>query len=517
MQNFVKDRGASPQNGQPAINFARQAIAANAKVSIKDRPSSRNSLTRPNIPSRGLGNAQNSSAILQQRPEPREQKHDLYDTDAGSIDTTVNLSVHQSEGAQANSHQHEQHDQVIDSGEESNQSDDLYEVEYEDDLGQGAIKVLTANQFQIYQREEQLRHFNGVSHQSLPTIDGDSYPTTTDGQPTVWEGGEEQHFEVEARNRAASPSPQRMMVAGKLTRSSAPQPLHNGAVSNRKGASHISPKPHSIFQQSAGLRGQQRAIAQPVQQSASNFQSHMPAQFSSQPPTYSQANPGNRQGLPQHHDVRQNSQEQAPRPPQHEQQHRSGLSQAQFQALPLGMTSRPAERHSSTRLKAEPTTKQPPVGPAPVMNVSVAPGGDYEHEKLFAMNYEDLKMENFDVDPYADPPVLVDDILQKPLIERLEFVQKELETEQQTKFFCSLPTTEWEDAGDWFLDRFQSIIQRTKEARQKKRKLAQGFELEVEKRHKHVAKKQHQVEDAMDKMKTQGEGLMPKSPRPRQS
>jgi flagellar hook-basal body complex protein FliE len=77
-----------------------------------------------------------------------------------------------------------------------------------------------------------------------------------------------------------------------------------------------------------------------------------------------------------------------------------------------------------------------------------------------------------------------------------------------------LPTTEWEDAGDWFLDQFSSIIKRTKEARQKKRKLAQEFEKEVEKRHKHVSKKQHQVESAMSKMQTQGQGLVPRSPKP---
>ena len=50
-------------------------------------------------------------------------------------------------------------------------------------------------------------------------------------------------------------------------------------------------------------------------------------------------------------------------------------------------------------------------------------------------------------------------------------------------------------------------------ARQQKRKLATEFEDEIEKRYRYVAKRQHHVEGALDKMKTQGEGLVPKSPR----
>jgi DNA-binding protein H-NS len=96
-------------------------------------------------------------------------------------------------------------------------------------------------------------------------------------------------------------------------------------------------------------------------------------------------------------------------------------------------------------------------------------------------------------------------------------VQKNLDVGQQSEFFRSLPTTEWEDAGDWFLDQFQNIVQRIRQARQKKRKLAQDFEAEVEKRYEHVSKRQNQVQHAMDRMKEQGEGLVPRSPKPSKS
>ena len=131
------------------------------------------------------------------------------------------------------------------------------------------------------------------------------------------------------------------------------------------------------------------------------------------------------------------------------------------------------------------------------------------------MSYGQLRNESFDTNPRARPSVPSKEDLQKPLVERLELVQQNPDAVQQSEFFQSLPTTEWEDAGDWFLDRFQDIIRRTKEARQKKRKLAQEFEAEVEKRHEHVSKRQHQVQQAMEKMKSQGEGLVPRSPRSR--
>jgi hypothetical protein len=161
--------------------------------------------------------------------------------------------------------------------------------------------------------------------------------------------------------------------------------------------------------------------------------------------------------------------------------------------------------------------QQQQVEQAPIEEIQAVPDGDYDHDTLLGMKYEDLKNEDFDTDPRGRRHVLHGENLLKPLVERLELVQKNLDVGQQSDFFRSLPTTEWEDAGDWFLDQFQRIIQRTKQSRQSKRKLAQEFEDEVEKRYKHVSKKEHQVEQAMDKMKAQGESLVPRSPRPAKS
>jgi hypothetical protein len=129
------------------------------------------------------------------------------------------------------------------------------------------------------------------------------------------------------------------------------------------------------------------------------------------------------------------------------------------------------------------------------------------------MDYNELKTEDFDTDPRRPDPVLSEDMLSKTLEERLRYVQKSLDAGDQAKFFRSLPTSEWEDAGDWFLHQFEGIIKRTRETRQEKRKLAREFEKEVEKRHRHVDKRSRQVDEAMQKMSAHGQGLLPpKSP-----
>jgi hypothetical protein len=154
-------------------------------------------------------------------------------------------------------------------------------------------------------------------------------------------------------------------------------------------------------------------------------------------------------------------------------------------------------------------------GPAHDSNFD--PDGDYDVKTLHAMRYDELRDESFDINPRLSDPPLSGEMLNKPLVERLAHVQEKFDAGKQSDFFRALPTAEWEDAGDWFLDQFSSIIKRTKEARQEKRKLAQGFEKEIEKRHKLVSKKQQHVASAMNKMQAQGQGLVPRSPRPSKS
>lgn len=144
---------------------------------------------------------------------------------------------------------------------------------------------------------------------------------------------------------------------------------------------------------------------------------------------------------------------------------------------------------------------------------SEGPVEDYDLPALFDMSYDQLRNEDFDHDPRGTNRVVSDDMQSRDLTERLVYAQKNFNSGDQDQFFRALPTREWEDAGDWFLDQFSKIIGRAKEARQNKRKIAREFEDKVEERYRHVAKRQRNVEAALDEMKEKGQGLIPKSPR----
>lgn len=490
MNNFVnRHQGATPPNNQPASNLTRRAIGANAKVSMRDQTAAQKTQPSSGLPARGISTAQNSSAT---RQVPRQQwqlghgqgvTHGVYDTDAESLDTTVEASIAKDENKQAENFRHEQQDQAVDHEQASDSDEDGSEGQDvdEDEEGEGEfnareIGILRAHNLMHLPYAEQVQFFKSSGpSQAFPIVEGDSYPSTTDGQPTQWE---EPVITSEDYAREEAVVSARPAVKNQATRPSA-QPQQYGQLSSIVG---IGNKPSALFQQGTTLRAQQRTAPQSSHRIVSNVQP------TSQPPTYTQANVGAPSAIP----INPNG-----RP--------AAYSQS-------GQNMQPVQRAISNPHR--PGSLRRPVEDDLVSELSTRPNDDYEHKALLSMGYEDLKKESFDLDPRAGIPVLGEDVLQKPFIERLDYVQKNLDAERQAIFFSSLPTTEWEDAGDWFLDQFQSIIRRTKEARQTKRKLAQSFEEEVEKRYKHVSKKQEQVEAAMDKMKQQGEGLVPKSPLP---
>lgn len=508
MQNFVNrqnGRTGSPQDGQQPKNPQRQLTAANAKVQMK--PSVARPPTAQGLSVGAASIAQHQSAPLQhqhlqRRPSAEGRKRDLYDTDASSLESTTNYSVVHLE----NSPQALQQQVDPDVEESETGDDDVFgEEEYD---GEGGSNL---EQYQDYFAKHNVRYEDRLwflketqpqlfddSPQLLPTIDGDSYPTTTDGNPTEREEQQEEHLEGPVRS---SPSPQRF-PPGQSTSLFNQQPVQQRLV------------PVTLFSKSKQIRGQQRTEGaahtrgQSVQQ---NDAAYLPT---SQPPTYSQANPEPGLAAPP---VTQAHQEVTVQPGRADQPR-------WVPRLPPG----PGHIHNyvprinepvahpthatAVRTMAIPIVQQH-VDTAPVEEVAAEPVGDYNPDVLFDMDYEQLRGEDFDKNPRAGEPVLSKDMLEKPLEERLKYAHQKLDAATRFEFFNALPTNEWEDAGDWFLDRFSEIIRKTKDARQKKRKMAQDIEQEIEMRHKHVAKKQRLVEDAMAKMKTKGEGLVPKSPR----
>ncbi|EOA83857.1 uncharacterized protein SETTUDRAFT_81494, partial [Exserohilum turcica Et28A] len=520
----------APANAQPVPKSERQAVGANARVSMKNGLPSQRSTPAPGALARGSANAQNSSAALQYPPQRVQSaqdhglKRDPYDTDAESLDTTIDHSAVQVQDSQQRELQYQEHEPIYDVGaggvaDQGILSSQGSEILYGDEnhmIMPEDEQFLKDQGLHEYPYEQKLEFLHNMRRKGLRTIEGDSYPPTTDGEPSELEGGQEPSSDYRHGHVHNAPSSQYPNIKYERAEPNGPYATHQQKLHMPVPQQNLQNSSH-ILEHSARLREQQRMNAPSVQHVRQDFQHHNIVPQPSQPPTYSQANAGVA-AFPMHPKPPRNTYSQANHQ-QYSQRPQSGPSRVQFQSQYTKPVEPPAppERASSAYAKSEQTAYPMPFEQPPLDELEGIQIEDYEPETLFKMKYETLRNESFDTDPRAFRAVLTEEDLQKPLVERLVLVQKNLEADQQSEFFQSLPTAEWEDAGDWFLDQFQSIIQRMKQARQKKRKLAQGFEEEMEERYKHVAKKQLQVEQALDKMKAQGESLVPRSPKPSKS
>jgi hypothetical protein len=149
----------------------------------------------------------------------------------------------------------------------------------------------------------------------------------------------------------------------------------------------------------------------------------------------------------------------------------------------------------------------------PAYEASETPALDYESAQLVKMSYDELHSEPYDHDPSPEGATnrsstgLNESELSKPLPDRLGLVQK-LAYENQAAFFSSLPLDEWEDAGEWFLERFGEIAKKMGEARKEKRGLSRAFESEIQKRHEAIDNKKRDIDEALSEMKNSGDQVL---------
>lgn len=520
LQEYVKNsrngRAEGLQNEQPSVNPQRQAIAANARVAMKP------SVARPPIAQglsvRGESVARHRSASFQQHPQRRlsgeDQKRDPYDTDGESLDTTVNHSVvqvHNNLQVGQPQSQPGNEESETESNEESIDEDEP-EGEGEYEFGEEATEYLARNGKANAEYQDKIDFLRVTQPHLFSEVDGDSYPTTTDGNPTEGDEQQEPRFENHG-SPPQSPFPQHDLLQDSnalLFHKQHPQ------ESQSPNALHVDPamvQNTRIWEQSARIRGQQRMDgAVHVHRQLAQMHSTGPLPVS-QPPAYSQVTREYGLTIPP-----------SQAPPRIPAQNGQGNLPPRLSRLPLGpgrtqnpapktiTPAAPSKRASTTRVKVVPIVEQH-VEYVPAEEPTVFAEGDYDPDILANMDYDRLRDESFDTDPRMGVFVLPKDMHEEPLATRLQSVQYELDPESQAKFFSALSTNEWEDAGDWFLEQFCAIVKKTKDARQNKRRAAQALEQEIEARYKHVAKKQRLVDGAMAKMKTQGEGLVPKSPR----
>ncbi len=137
---------------------------------------------------------------------------------------------------------------------------------------------------------------------------------------------------------------------------------------------------------------------------------------------------------------------------------------------------------------------------------------DYTPEVLSKKKFSELQNEDFDHDPQRPTNALAqifsNDFVNASLTDRLILAHEANNVEAQTSFFHSLKSDEWEEAGDWFLERFTELMQRAKDARKEKRALANKFEEEVADRVEVVEGTINGTAKTMEEMKKSGQQVV---------
>lgn len=503
LDTFVKNK--SENNARPSsANSTRRAEAAQARVTVpsgfgNERPQMHNG------PLRGHGQRPNvlpPASQHNQRQVPVDAQHGTFDTDVGS---SVDTTIHDDSGFpnQGGMQQMQQRQIVMRSGQasagnpdeedqESSEKDDGSEEEYDE-----------AEYQEEYQHQVPgVREYRDEAGDVLEAGgfwpgEGDSYPSTSEppGEHAFRESLKQQvqidRGDYDDLNERHQPP-----TNGKTNRNTQPTFQHA-----RPPAAAPSNMVKSVYERNNAIKMSEKQAKMPsemprgdVQQINNAVPSQLPGHSRAHPHAFSQPNGGlGQQSMPLP------AKRSAPPP------------KPVAITDPAPMPARTANPQMQRLINDEPVHLHQSIEEdAPYEPES--PIVDYDSNELFNMDYDKLRCEDFDTEPRRKSETVLNEVPTGSLKERLAHVQKNLNPDEKDQFFRALPTREWEDAGDWFLDRFGDIISRAKEARQKKRKVAREFEDEVEKRYRKVAKKQQIVEKALDEMKEKGQDLIPKSP-----
>ncbi|KAI0484740.1 extracellular mutant protein 11-domain-containing protein [Xylariaceae sp. FL0804] len=132
---------------------------------------------------------------------------------------------------------------------------------------------------------------------------------------------------------------------------------------------------------------------------------------------------------------------------------------------------------------------------------------DYDDGALAAMEYQELKQEAFDFDPAQAEARAVIEPHRGTLPDKLNHYFDKDEA-SQLEFFTKMSVRDWEDSGDWFLERFGAVVDSFKTARKSKRAVMEGFENEIAEREEAVRNKIQGIDHTLGDLKVEGEGMM---------
>ena len=543
MQEYVHDKNDAAYAAQPL----------GGKASYDDLK-----LPVPQMPNSGVQRTHNghrpAAQVKQERKasrpphaETNEQRRYLEDTDASeAVKSSVTSSIKHTntktrglEHHQPSTYQrHEDSDPSTppegSDDDDHDLSDDLPEITLR---GNGGQIVLTPSQ--LATMHELDRQIAGRT-QTIPfrRVDEDDYPGTTSGRPSVSDKSEVINDEPQRQARAvAQPSQTRHRSdtrPAKPQRSAHPQQLApfeqqtqemlapkgvfkaleasdnmlSEAQSNFAYGKRLVHKPYSMpalpFTAPAARNPPVAALAATAtQQYAPNATGQHSTRLAVQPDRSEdrQASQQTRTALPEAHAAPQNHRRQKSR---HVSRTTTPVQQHRVDTAPEPELLSPQVRHGEEYGNPEATSLEEDVQ----LKVEL----DYNASELYGMDYATLKQAAFDMSPNTSVFTFPDDQPVVTLSEKLDCVSR-LQANDQAAFMSTLHIDQWEEAGEWFLDKFGALITKFRAARQEKRKAAHCFEDEIQIRHDAVSKKRRLTEAAMSEMKASGAQVLQGTPK----
>ncbi|KAL9581152.1 MAG: hypothetical protein Q9212_004067 [Teloschistes hypoglaucus] len=145
--------------------------------------------------------------------------------------------------------------------------------------------------------------------------------------------------------------------------------------------------------------------------------------------------------------------------------------------------------------------------------VKPQPDLDYDPKTLAKMSFQQLADESFDTSPHAAPlkdrSLTNASSLQEKLLylHSLDGPSEQIQS-QRRAFFASLPIDQYEECGDIMTEHFGQLISRFKQARQRKRAVAKGFEDEIAARERLVERGKVAVAKESDRLKRAGRDVV---------
>ncbi|EEQ29769.1 hypothetical protein McanMca71_005979 [Microsporum canis] len=131
---------------------------------------------------------------------------------------------------------------------------------------------------------------------------------------------------------------------------------------------------------------------------------------------------------------------------------------------------------------------------------------DYPRNILETKSFSDLQAEGFDYNPIPAQPLFQHDT-HLSLKDKLLRV-KNFTDDQRRAFFSSVTLSEWEECGDLLVEEFCQILQKSKGARQTRRKVAAIFEAEIKRRHDAVEYDGKSIKNRLEDMRAGGIGVL---------